>query len=98
MAKEVLDEKKLDKALKKLRSISHPKRMEIIRMLSEKPKMNVTQIYTKLQIEQAASSHHLKLLRVSGVLNANREGKEIYYSINHANFEHLLDCIDKCNE
>jgi ArsR family transcriptional regulator, virulence genes transcriptional regulator len=98
MSKEVLDEKKLEKALKKLRSITHPKRIAIIRMLSEKPKMNVTQIYTKLMIEQAASSHHLKLLRLSGVLNANREGKEIYYSINQDNFQHLLECIDRCNE
>lgn len=98
MTKEVLDEKKLEKALKRLRSITHPKRIAIIKMLSEKPKMNVTQIYTKLMIEQAASSHHLKLLRLSGVLNANREGKEIYYSINQANFEHLLDCVDRCSQ
>ncbi len=98
MSREVLDEKRLEKALKKLRAVTHPKRIAIIKMLSEKPKMNVKQIYTKLMIEQAASSHHLKLLRLSGILNANREGKEIYYSINSSNFEHFIDCIDKCNE
>ncbi len=95
MIKEILDEKKLKKALKRLSSVNHPKRLEIIKMLTDKPKMNVTQIYTGLNIEQAASSHHLKLLRVSGILDVNRAGKERHYSINTVNFEQLIGCIEK---
>jgi DNA-binding transcriptional ArsR family regulator len=98
MSKQVLDEKKLEKAAKKLRSIAHPMRIAVIGFLTEKPKMNVTQIYTRLKIEQAAASHHLSLLRNNGVLNAKREGKEIYYSINHENLDHLIECINRCAE
>ena len=96
MSKPVLDEKKLEKAAKKLRSIAHPMRIAVIGMLTEKPKMNVTQIYTRLKIEQAAASHHLSLLRNNGILNAKREGKEIYYSLNQDNLNHLIDCINRC--
>ena len=98
MNKQVLDEKKLDRAAKKLRSIAHPMRISIIDMLTEKPKINVTQIYTKLKIEQAAASHHLSLLRNNGILNAKREGKEIYYSLNHEHMNHLIECVNKCSE
>src|SRR5208283_2546126 len=96
MSKQVLDERKLEKAAKKLRSIAHPMRVSVLEMLNEKPKMNVTQIYTKLKIEQAAASHHLSLLRNNGILNAKREGKEIYYSLNQDNLNHLIDCINRC--
>ncbi len=98
MTKQVLDEKKLGKAAKKLRSIAHPMRIAVLAMLTEKPKMNVTQIYTKLKIEQAAASHHLSLLRINGILDSKREGKEIYYSINQGNLNHLIECINKCSE
>lgn len=98
MTKPLLDEKKLEKASKRLRSIAHPMRIQVLAMLTEKPKMNVTQIYTRLKIEQAAASHHLSLLRNNGILNAKREGKEIYYSINHDNLNHLIECINRCAE
>jgi DNA-binding transcriptional ArsR family regulator len=95
MSKKVLDEKELEKAHKRLSALKNPQRIEIIKMLSEKPKMNVTQIYTKLNMGQASTSHELKVLRDAGVLDAKREGKEIYYSINQTTFENLLDCIKR---
>jgi ArsR family transcriptional regulator len=93
MSKLVLDEKKLRIAAKKFRAVTHPKRMYILEMLTEVPKMNVTQIYTRLKVDQPSASAHLKLLRLSGILNAKREGKEIYYSINQENLAKLNECI-----
>ena len=98
MSKKLLNEKELEKAHKRLSSIDHPSRLEIIRMLLEKPKMNVTQIYSKLKIEQAAASHHLKLLRDSGVLDVNRDGKARYYSINQSTYEYIIDCVERLNK
>jgi DNA-binding transcriptional ArsR family regulator len=98
MTKEVLDEKKFKKALKRFSALNHPKRLEIIEMLSEKPKMNVTEIFTRLNIEQAMASHHLQLLRDSGILNVKRKGKERHYSINQACFYYLLEGIEKLSK
>ena len=64
MANKVLDEKKLATTHKQLVAIKNSTRLEIVKMLSEKPKMNVTQIQTKLNIEQPATSLHLKVLRL----------------------------------
>jgi len=96
MAKIKIDIKKLDSAAHKLRSIAHPMRVEIISMLSEKKSMNVTQIYTKLKIEQASASHHLGILKTKGVLESERVGKETYYSLNPANLKIVMECVDKC--
>ena len=82
MSKIKLDENKLEKALRNLKSIRNPKRLEIIKMLTENPKLNVTQIYTELHIIQADASYNLKILRNIGVVNYKRNGHEIYYSIN----------------
>lgn len=98
MAQHVLDEIKLKITSKKFRAVSHPMRMTILSMLTEAPKLNVTSIYTKLKIDQPSASAHLKLLKLSGILNAKREGKEIYYSINRENLNKLIACIDKMVE
>ncbi len=98
MSKLMLEEDKLRSAMRKFRAVSHPKRLEIIVMLTDLPKMNVTQIYTQLKLDQPAVSFHLKLLKMSGILIGKREGKEIYYSLNKENLVKLIDCIDRINK
>ena len=77
MGKLVLDITKLEMAASKLRAIAHPMRIAIIDLLNEKPKMSVTEIYSKLDIEQASASHHLNILKNKGVLISKREGKNL---------------------
>ncbi|MBP7496609.1 MAG: helix-turn-helix transcriptional regulator [Bacteroidales bacterium] len=98
MNKPIFDLIKLDKASKKIKSVTHPLRIAIIKMLIDDDKLNVTEIYTRLKIEQAAASHHLSLLRNSGVLKTSREGKEIFYSLNIPNLSKIIDCINLCAE
>ena len=63
MAKLEIDVNKLEMAASRLRSIAHPMRIAIIDLLGNNAKLNVTEIYTKLKIEQAAASHHLNILK-----------------------------------
>lgn len=97
MSENVIDEKKLKKAAKMFSVVSNPVRMNILDMLAEKQTMNVTQIYTKLNIVQPAASNHLKLLKDSGVVQAKRDAHEIYYSLNNDNIKNLCEVIDKLN-
>ena len=78
MGKVVLEVNKLEMAASKLRAIAHPMRIAIIELLNDKPKMSVTEIYTKLNIEQASASHHLNILKNKGVLVSKRDGKKIF--------------------
>ena len=98
MTKNIINAVELKKTHRTLNTIDHPKRLELLNELSIKSKMNVTQIYTKLKLKQAETSHHLKKLRDTGILVSKREGKEIYYSINPAMVKKVNDCIDILNK
>ncbi len=92
-----LDIKKLEEIASKLRAIAHPMRIAIIELLQDNAKLNVTQIYEHLQIEQATASHHLNLLKNKGVLNSKRDGKNTYYFLKHNAINQILDCMKKCS-
>ena len=49
----------------------------------------VTTIYVKLRIEQSVASQHLAVLRRAKLVNAEREGKKIFYQFNYNNLERL---------
>ncbi len=93
-----LDIVKLEAAASKLRAMAHPMRIAIINLLNDKKKLNVTDIYKALKIEQAAASHHLNILKSKGILISRRDGKQIYYALPNDALQNLITCIDKCNE
>ena len=93
-----LNVEKLEQAAGKLRAMAHPMRIAIIELLNGENKLSVTEIYSKLDIEQAAASHHLNILKNKGVLVSRREGKKIYYSLKSTTLTEIVDCINRCNE
>ncbi|MFO7721739.1 MAG: metalloregulator ArsR/SmtB family transcription factor [Bacteroidales bacterium] len=97
MPKTQLDITKLEEAASKLRAIAHPMRIAIIGMLEDKSKMNVTEIYETLKIEQASASHHLNILKNKGVLASKRDGKNTYYFLKHSTLTQILECLEKCD-
>nr|NQU92536.1 winged helix-turn-helix transcriptional regulator [Bacteroidota bacterium] len=97
MAKVKLDIDKLEMAASKLRAIAHPMRIAIIDLLHEK-QLSVTEIYEKLNIEQASASHHLNILKGKGVLASRRNGKKIFYSLKSQTLTEIIECINRCNE
>lgn len=94
----LLDVEKLEFAASKLRSIAHPMRIAIIDMLDHNKKLSVTEIYQALNIEQAAASHHLNILKNNKVLISKREGKKIFYSLKSTTLTEIIQCINRCNE
>ncbi len=78
-----------------LRAIAHPTRLAIIDLLHTNGQLNVTDIYTKLQIEQAIASHHLRILKNKNVVNVQREGKNSIYSLASADFYEILKTLTR---
>ena len=77
MLKTEIDIKKLENAANRLRAIAHPMRIAIIALLENDIKLNVTEIYLKLHIEQAAASHHLNILKNKGVLSSKEQANKL---------------------
>jgi DNA-binding transcriptional ArsR family regulator len=91
-----LDIQKLEMAASKLRAMAHPMRIAIIDILTENEKLTVTEIYERLNIEQASASHHLNILKNKGLLESKRNGKMILYSLKTSVLANVIDCINQC--
>ncbi len=89
------DREILKRAKYKIRALNHPLREKMLALIQNaNNKMNVTEIYVKLRIEQSVASQHLAILRNEGLVATERSGKVIYYSINK---EAIKDLLEKCN-
>lgn len=91
-----LDYKELEKVADALKVIAHPVRISILGLLENGEKMTVTEIHNALDLDQAPVSHHLGLLRNKGILDAMREGKNIYYAVNQPNLKGIMCCFKRC--
>ncbi|MFK7971090.1 MAG: ArsR/SmtB family transcription factor, partial [Bacteroidia bacterium] len=53
---------KIQQLARTLKAVAHPVRLSVIEMLRDGSKLSVTDIYTRLNADQSAISHHLILL------------------------------------
>jgi DNA-binding transcriptional ArsR family regulator len=59
----------------------------------------VSNIAAAVDMSIASVSHHLKILRLSGIITSRRDGKEIYYSISKNSTAELVHkIIEECFE
>ncbi len=79
-----LDYVAIKSAAMTLRAVNHKLRQQIIKLLEENKRMNVTDIYVKLRLEQSVASQHLAILRRADIVITERDGKFIHYALNHA--------------
>ena len=98
MKKNGLQLEKLEMGAKMLRAMTHPMRIAIIELLSSTERLSVTEIYEKLNIEQASASHHLIILKNKGILESQREGKMIFCSLKNDKLTEISNSLDRCME
>jgi DNA-binding transcriptional ArsR family regulator len=77
-----------------IRAVNHKLRQQILKLLLEKERMTVTEIFTQLFLEQSVASQHLAVLRRAGFVKTRREGKLIWYSINPDRLEQVQKVIE----
>src|SRR3954453_23434857 len=70
--------------------LSDETRLRILAYLAQNGELHVTDLCDRLGQNQPAVSHHLALLRVSGLIEARREGKHNFYSVRADAFGELL--------
>lgn len=85
----------MKKAILILRALNHKLRQQILKLLDEKRKVTVTEIYIELRLEQSVTSQHLAILRRAGLVNALREGKFIYYTINYKRIREVNTFVEQ---
>lgn len=90
-----LDYVVLKKAAMALRAINHKLRQTMVTLLDSSKRLTVTEIYTKLRLEQSVASQHLAILRRSGIVKTEREGKFIFYSVNKPRIAEISRLIEE---
>ena len=63
-----------------LKTLANPKRLEIIHLLAEEPR-EVSRLAEELGMSQPNVSQHLALMRSAGVVEAERDGREVRYRL-----------------
>lgn len=86
----------LSRVKAKVRALYHPLRQSILVLIRDNNnRMNVTDIYVKLRIEQSVASQHLAILRNEGFVTTEREGKTIWYSTNEEAIKTFVASADQ---
>lgn len=79
--------------VERLRALAHPLRLRILEALDEAER-NVGEIEAITRIAQPALSQQLGVLRQAGLVRAHRQGKLVYYEVEHAAFRAIRDGIE----
>lgn len=74
--------------------ISDPNRIAILYALSERPS-NVTGLTARLHLPQSTVSRHLRILRNSGLVKFERQGREVQYELSDDRVIQALELLRK---
>jgi DNA-binding transcriptional ArsR family regulator len=72
------------------KALSDPTRRNILHLLRNRP-MTPSDILAKLEVSQPTLSHHLDILKRSGLVESVREGQFIRYSLNMSVFDMAVE-------
>jgi DNA-binding transcriptional ArsR family regulator len=84
-----IDSYTVKKAALILRAVNHQLRQRMLKVIDEKGRITVTELYVALELEQSVASQHLAILRKAGFVNTHRDGKYIHYSVNDEKIQQL---------
>jgi ArsR family transcriptional regulator len=93
--KVVINSQKLEYSSDLMRALAHPLRLKILSFIDENKSINVNKIYAALDLEQSITSQHLKVLKLAGVVNVEKIGKFMHYTINYNVVERAKYAVDK---
>lgn len=88
-----VDYNALKKAALVLRALNHKLRQQLLKLIEEEKKITVTEIYVRLRLEQSVASQHLAILRKAGIVNTERDGKFIFYTINYKRIDEISQFV-----
>ena len=83
----------LKKAALVLRALNHKLRQQLLKLIEDEKKITVTEIYVRLRLEQSVASQHLAILRKAGIVNTERDGKFIFYTVNYKRLDEISHFI-----
>ena len=78
---------------RKIKALADENRLAIMRILQNGERCACV-LLEELKVSQPTLSHHMRILCDSGLVNARKEGKWMYYSISKEGVESFMKMID----
>lgn len=72
------------------KALSHPTRLQIVKLLKEKP-LCVCEILPQLESEQSNTSQHLTVLKNQGIVESKKDGSMVIYKIKSPEVYQMID-------
>jgi DNA-binding transcriptional ArsR family regulator len=80
----------VQKILQALKILSDKTRLKIVSLLLAENELCVCELMKALRMSQSRISNHLRILRNTGIIEAKREGKWIFYSLARGTMDKVL--------
>lgn len=75
------------------KALSHPTRLQIIKLLQEKP-LCVCDILPQIDSEQSNASQHLSVLKNQGIVDSKKDGLMVIYRIKSPEVYQMIDIAE----
>jgi len=72
--------------------VGDPKRLRLLYLVADHPR-KVSELTELLGVSQPTVSHHLRILRDRGLVEAHKEGTTVYYSLSNPRILEALDMM-----
>lgn len=95
----ILSREKIQVAAKILKVLAHPVKLEILQILGSSEPMDVSTLCVRIgaDCEISMMSHHLAKMKDNRILQSEKRGKQVFYSISDKSLLKLIDCLDQCD-
>lgn len=78
---------------KVLKLLAHPYRLKIVDLLESEETAPVHALVDRLDLPQSVVSNHLKKMLHAGLVESERRGKEVWYSLGDRRSLTILNCM-----
>lgn len=75
------------------KSVNNAFRQKILNLLLSEGNLAVNELCEKLKSDQSVMSQHLAILRKAKLVEFERDGKCVRYSVNHKQVQEVIDCL-----
>ena len=79
--------------IKSLKALGDPHRQNILRLLACQ-EMGACEIIQAIGLAQPTIAHHLRILKQAGLINSQKEGKFVFYTLNKAGLKGFLQQLN----
>ncbi|HAU31360.1 MAG: putative transcriptional regulator [Desulfotomaculum sp. 46_296] len=76
--------------INRLKALGDPHRQNILKLLASQ-EMGACEIIKAIGLSQPAIAHHLKILKQAGLINSEKEGKIVFYTLNKEGLKEFLE-------